>query len=109
MNEKLLAQYKQLGYNEIEAEALHAKGITPEEIALAKGAPKVNAEEEEGPVEEAAMEAAKKYGKELKKQIRIRMDDDMDIIKKKFEIDRTITPVYDLYIKTLRDEIEYFV
>jgi len=60
----------------------------------------------EGPVEEAVVDAAQEYAKELKKEIRVRLDEDMDKIKEDFEIDRTITPVYDLYMKTLIEELQ---
>ena len=59
----------------------------------------------DGPVEEAAVDAAIGYAQELKKEIQARIDKDMGKIKEEFEIDTAITPVYDLYKKTLLDEL----
>jgi hypothetical protein len=85
--------------------ALIKEGKTDKEISDI-----LNAEEkEEGPLEEKVMELAHAYGKELKKTILIKMREDMDKVKEEFEIDTAITPAYDLYMKTLKEELEYFV
>lgn len=78
--------------------AMMVEGKTKEEIVKILSA--------EGPVEEAAVDAAQDFAKELKETIKTRMREDMDKIKEEFEIDKAITPVYDLYMKTLLEELQ---
>lgn len=67
---------------------------------------KVKGKKEEGPLEEAVEEAAKKYAVELNKEISQKLRKDMDKIKEDFEIDTSITPMYDLYMKIVKEELE---